>query len=428
PPTPALLQPTMQIYFHDESTPNLPPVVATGYPFERLLDAAKRAGIDLEGACGGEMECATCHVLLDPSAPVPPPSEDELDALDAYAVPPATDRTAMSSVISWFSRAIGAQTGSDDDDPPSGVQASATVKTPVLGGSDAVPTPSGDASTPVARALPIDVEVVEGRKPEKFSSESSKNCLGVESGLYQNLVLIAATFTNTNEEGPFAVPGSSQAPASETLNPFFGAGVEYSHSRTVSASEYRSQSVAGPVDGSNRGNGFFDEDTPYSAVAVLDNVPIIETKLSGTALSSIPGRNVSATGSTDTKGKAPADATGRRPSTSSQTRASQLSSKLASAGLGSSPVPPSEATVIQTGTELPDAPNILPDTSSNFDDGTPARVFSSTSNYSAASSGSMHSRSHSPRKRKHRKKHTEQELQEIREKPYSNTSRIIHTA
>lgn len=35
----------------------------------------------LEGTCGGNLECATCHLYIDPWAPIGPPSEEELDML-----------------------------------------------------------------------------------------------------------------------------------------------------------------------------------------------------------------------------------------------------------------------------------------------------------------------------------------------------------
>ena len=34
-------------------------------PGERLLDVAQRAGQPLEGTCGGDLACATCHVIVD---------------------------------------------------------------------------------------------------------------------------------------------------------------------------------------------------------------------------------------------------------------------------------------------------------------------------------------------------------------------------
>jgi ferredoxin len=49
-----------------------------------LLEASREAGIELEGACGGSMACATCHVRIpDPWFDlVPAPSPEEEDMLD----------------------------------------------------------------------------------------------------------------------------------------------------------------------------------------------------------------------------------------------------------------------------------------------------------------------------------------------------------
>lgn len=49
-----------------------------------LLEIARDAGIDIEGACGGSMACATCHVVVDEPwferlAPASPEEEDMLD-------------------------------------------------------------------------------------------------------------------------------------------------------------------------------------------------------------------------------------------------------------------------------------------------------------------------------------------------------------
>ena len=48
-----------------------------------LLKLAHFEGVDLEGTCGGQMACATCHVILgdDWLAAVPPPEDEELDML-----------------------------------------------------------------------------------------------------------------------------------------------------------------------------------------------------------------------------------------------------------------------------------------------------------------------------------------------------------
>ena len=51
---------------------------------ERLLDVALRYGIDgLEGSCGGNMECGTCHVWLPSEMEAKPASETEEDILTA---------------------------------------------------------------------------------------------------------------------------------------------------------------------------------------------------------------------------------------------------------------------------------------------------------------------------------------------------------
>jgi ferredoxin, 2Fe-2S len=49
-----------------------------------LLEAARAEGIEVEGACGGSMACATCHVHVDPAwaGRLPPPSPEEEDMLD----------------------------------------------------------------------------------------------------------------------------------------------------------------------------------------------------------------------------------------------------------------------------------------------------------------------------------------------------------
>ena len=49
-----------------------------------LLDIAHRNGIDIEGACEGQMACSTCHLVVEPEwfARLEPPSEEEEDMLD----------------------------------------------------------------------------------------------------------------------------------------------------------------------------------------------------------------------------------------------------------------------------------------------------------------------------------------------------------
>ncbi len=65
-------------------------------PGARLLDVAQAAGQPLEGTCGGDMACGTCHVVVDPAdfARLSPASADEEDMLDLL---PATTRTSRLS-------------------------------------------------------------------------------------------------------------------------------------------------------------------------------------------------------------------------------------------------------------------------------------------------------------------------------------------
>lgn len=52
-----------------------------------LLEVARRHDIAIEGACGGAMACATCHVVVDEDRfdDLPPPSAEEEDMLDLAA-------------------------------------------------------------------------------------------------------------------------------------------------------------------------------------------------------------------------------------------------------------------------------------------------------------------------------------------------------
>jgi len=52
-----------------------------------LLDCAHKFGIDMEGACGGQCACATCHVILPSNLykKFPPANDDENDMLDLAA-------------------------------------------------------------------------------------------------------------------------------------------------------------------------------------------------------------------------------------------------------------------------------------------------------------------------------------------------------
>jgi len=67
-----------------------------------LLDVARGHDIDIEGACEGEMSCATCHVIVDPAdfARLDPPSEEEADMLDFALGLTATSRLGCQIVLS----------------------------------------------------------------------------------------------------------------------------------------------------------------------------------------------------------------------------------------------------------------------------------------------------------------------------------------
>lgn len=72
---------------------------AAGAPGQRLLDVAQAAGQPLEGTCGGQLACATCHVVVDAAdfPRLPPASAEEEDMLDL--VPAATRTSRLSCQI-----------------------------------------------------------------------------------------------------------------------------------------------------------------------------------------------------------------------------------------------------------------------------------------------------------------------------------------
>ena len=59
-------------------------IECTGSEGQSVLDVALEYDVDIEGACGGELACSTCHVVLSPElfAALPAPGEEELDMLD----------------------------------------------------------------------------------------------------------------------------------------------------------------------------------------------------------------------------------------------------------------------------------------------------------------------------------------------------------
>ncbi|MDZ7282532.1 2Fe-2S iron-sulfur cluster binding domain-containing protein [Sphingomonas sanguinis] len=80
-------------------TPDGKKTSAEAQPGETLLRVGQRAGQPLEGTCGGQMACATCHVLIDPNylGHLPTPSAEEEDMLDL--VPDATRSSRLACQI-----------------------------------------------------------------------------------------------------------------------------------------------------------------------------------------------------------------------------------------------------------------------------------------------------------------------------------------
>ncbi len=66
-----------------------------------LLEVCRRFAVDIEGACGGEMACATCHVVVRERwyDRLPEPEPDEEDMLDLAAGLTATSRLGCQIVL-----------------------------------------------------------------------------------------------------------------------------------------------------------------------------------------------------------------------------------------------------------------------------------------------------------------------------------------
>ncbi|MEN2746334.1 2Fe-2S iron-sulfur cluster-binding protein [Sphingomonas sp. T9W2] len=74
---------------------------ARGATGDRLLDLAQAYDLPLEGTCGGQMACSTCHVIVDPADAqrLPVPSEEEEDMLDFAEGAVATSRLACQIML-----------------------------------------------------------------------------------------------------------------------------------------------------------------------------------------------------------------------------------------------------------------------------------------------------------------------------------------
>lgn len=73
---------TVNFYFYEELSKQK--IKVEGREGESVLDVALRHDIDIEGACGGELACSTCHVIVEPELykTLPKKSEEEEDMLD----------------------------------------------------------------------------------------------------------------------------------------------------------------------------------------------------------------------------------------------------------------------------------------------------------------------------------------------------------
>jgi ferredoxin len=74
---------------------------ARGAKGDRLLDLAHAYALPLEGTCGGQMACSTCHVIVDPAdfARLPAASEEEEDMLDFAGNATETSRLACQIML-----------------------------------------------------------------------------------------------------------------------------------------------------------------------------------------------------------------------------------------------------------------------------------------------------------------------------------------
>eukprot|EP01066_Platyproteum_vivax_P002025 Platyproteum_vivax@DN124_c0_g1_i1.p1 len=72
---------TFRMTFFKESKPTTVPFTEG----QSVLDVALDNGIDIEGACGGQCACSTCHIIFKKTEDyerMEKPDDDELDMLD----------------------------------------------------------------------------------------------------------------------------------------------------------------------------------------------------------------------------------------------------------------------------------------------------------------------------------------------------------
>lgn len=76
------LQENVTITFYEEAMDNR--VKVTAPVGKRVLDVALENNVDIEGACGGELACSTCHVIVPQNLydQLPKKKVEEEDMLD----------------------------------------------------------------------------------------------------------------------------------------------------------------------------------------------------------------------------------------------------------------------------------------------------------------------------------------------------------
>lgn len=77
-------------------------IVATGPAGSTVLELAQAAGVDIEGACEGNMACSTCHVVVDDAffGQLPEACEDEEEMLDLASGLRRTSRLGCQITVS----------------------------------------------------------------------------------------------------------------------------------------------------------------------------------------------------------------------------------------------------------------------------------------------------------------------------------------
>ena len=82
--------------------PNEEEINVIGDVGSSILELAHKFEIDLEGACGGNLACATCHVVVDDDSykKLPTPQDQEEDMLDLAFGVEKTSRLGCQIILS----------------------------------------------------------------------------------------------------------------------------------------------------------------------------------------------------------------------------------------------------------------------------------------------------------------------------------------